>query len=249
MLRAALGLRFIASESLPAICQSGNFCSSTIARHVRTAFDRAATADSGLLRVVRDIEGMSGQKYRLFINNFVRSLPDIRYLEIGSGTGSTVVAALHGNRAKVLCIDNWSQFGGLKSKFLANVRLARSTDTELDLIERDFRAVDYSSIGIFDVYLFDGPHEEVDQYDGIMLVQPALAGIHLLIVDDWNWRWVRIGTLAALKNANCAVQCAIEIRTTLNGEHPQIFGEHSDWHNGYFIAVVCREKKHAMGLA
>jgi Methyltransferase domain len=197
-------------------------------------------ADGELSQAVRDIEGMSGQKYRLFINNFVRSLPDIRYLEIGSGAGSTVAAALHRSSTNALCIDNWSQFGGLKSKFLANIELVRSAGAELDLIERDFRAVDYSSIGIFDAYLFDGPHEEADQYDGITLVQPALASIHLLVVDDWNWRQVRLGTLAALRDANCSIQCSIEIRTTLNDEHPQIFGAHSDWHNGYFIAVICR---------
>jgi hypothetical protein len=41
-------------------------------------------------------------------------------------------------------------------------------------IEDDFRKINYTDIGKFNVYLFDGPHDEEDQYDGIALAQPAL---------------------------------------------------------------------------
>jgi hypothetical protein len=240
LLRAALHQKFISSESLPAICLAGDFTVSPMGRLAKKAFEGALAQDSSIPQVIHDIEGMSGQKYRYFINHFVRSLVDARYLEIGSWAGSTVTAALYGNRAKALCIDNWSQFGGPKLHFLSNIELIQSADIDFRFIEQDFRTVDYGSVGIFNIYLFDGPHKEVDQYDGIMLPQKALANTHMLIVDDWNWYQVRVGTLQALKDANCKIECSIEIRTTLDNGHPQVFGKHSDWHNGYFIAIICR---------
>jgi len=50
----------------------------------------------------------------------------------------------------------------------------RSPTVDFRFIESDFRAVDYSAIGRFNVYLFDGPHQEQDQYDGIMVARTAL---------------------------------------------------------------------------
>jgi hypothetical protein len=239
-LRAALRQRFFATGRLPSICRSGDFSASAMGRMAKSVFDETLKQHADLPQPVRDIDGMSGQKYRFFINRFMGSLPDARYLEVGSWEGSTAVAALYGNKGRALCIDNWSQFGGPKTKFMAAIEAIRSPDLDFNFIEQDFRAVDYRSIGTFNVYLFDGPHGESDHYDGVMLPQQALAQIYLLIVDDWNWFQVRVGTLQALKHAGCTIQCAIEIRTSLDNSHPEIFGRDSDWHNGYFIAVVCR---------
>jgi hypothetical protein len=240
LLRAALHQNFIAPGSMPAICLAGDFSASPMGRLAKRVFEKTLAQDNYVPQVIRDIEGMSGQKYRSFINNFVHSFVDARYLEIGSWAGSTVTAALCGNKAKALCIDNWSQFGGPKSQFFSNIELIQSENIDFRFIEQDFHTIDYGSLGIFNIYLFDGPHKEVDQYDGIMLPQQALATTHMLIVDDWNWFQVRVGTFQALKDANCKIECSIEVRTTLDNEHPEDFGKHSDWHNGYFIAIICR---------
>jgi len=248
-LRAALHQRFIGGDVLPSICLSGDFSASPMGTLAKYAFEETLKQDSGLPRAIRDVEGMSGQKYRMFINRFIHSLPDARYLEIGSWAGSTAVAALYGNKARALCIDNWSQFGGPKAKFVANIESIRSADLDFSFVERDFRTVDYASIGTFNVYLFDGPHSERDQYDGIVLPQRALAETYLLVVDDWNWFQVRVGTLQGLKDADCRIECSIEIRTTLDNSHPDSFGNDSDWHNGYLIAVICQGKRWKKGSA
>ena len=86
---------------------------------------------------------MSGQKYRAFINNLVRSCPNPRYLEVGSWAGSTATAALSGNRASALCIDNWSQYGGPKDQFFQNIKKVLSEKIQFKFMERDFRSVDY----------------------------------------------------------------------------------------------------------
>jgi hypothetical protein len=201
------------------------------------AFLSAMNNRSHLPAEIRDMDGMSGQRYRSCINTLVTTTDNARYLEIGSWKGSTVCSALHGNSATAVCIDNWSEFGGPRDEFSRNVKDVRG---RLRVIDRDFRSVDYGDIGTFNIYLFDGPHTDLDQYDGVVIPQPALAPRFTLIVDDWNWRDVRIGTLRGLYDARCGIEAAIEVRTTLDGSTPAITGKHSEWHNGHLFAVVKR---------
>ena len=184
---------------------------------------------------ILNLNGMSGGYYRLLINNIIKAIEDPRYLEVGSWKGSTVCAAMFNNKCKATCIDNWSEWGGPKEDFLANTNTFANTDVEFTFIESDFRNVDYSSLGKFNVYLFDGPHSEQDQYDGIVITQPALDEEFILIVDDWNWQQVRQGTMTALQNLNLKVLESISITFT-----PHLCCEETRWHNGYFIAVISK---------
>jgi hypothetical protein len=113
--------------------------------------------------------------------------------------------------------------------------MCENSESEFKFIESDFRSVDYQSIGKFDIYLFDGPHHEKDQYDGIELVLPALDETFTLIVDDWNWKEVRDGTNRALNDLGINTHCSITIKTNDNPVNTA-----SDWHNGYFIALCSK---------
>jgi len=188
------------------------------------------------------VEGMSGKKYRYFINNLVKSLGDTSYLEVGSWAGSTMSAAIHGNKVRAVAIDNWSTLGGPKDAFFENVRSFMTPEASVLVIEGDFRAVNYEDIGTFDIYLFDGPHEEKDQYDGLRLALSALGDEFVFIVDDWNWENVRNGTLKAIKECNLEVIFSAEIRTSLDNIQPSLAFKESDWHNGYFISVLSKTK-------
>lgn len=238
--RFLLKVRFVPSGELPSIGLSGNFSASDESRRLKKCFEAACRKESVLPNEIRRIVGMSGQAYRSFINNYVHAVPDARYLEVGSWAGSTATAALFGNQVEALCIDNWALFGGPKDAFFENMKLALSDKVKFRFMETDFRAVDFGSIGQSNVYLFDGPHEEADQYDGVVLAQPALTKRYLLIVDDWNWRAVRNGTFRALIDTKCRVEAAIEVRTTLDNSHPIVAMEKSDWHNGYFMAAIVK---------
>ena len=69
----------------------------------------------------------------------------------------------------------------------------------MNLIEMDFRSIDYEAIGSrFNVFFFDGPHSDKDHYDALCLPQPCLDDQYVLIVDDWNLREVRQGTRRAI---------------------------------------------------
>ena len=69
---------------------------------------------------------------------------------------------------------------------------------------------------------------------------PALDNDFILIVDDWNWKRVRSGTVNAIKDNDLEIIASIEIRTMQEEVWwaPDILGADSDWHNGYFIAVI-----------
>ena len=79
--------------------------------HIDKSFENAenhvSKIDQGIIRM----DGMTGTKTRHFYNNLL-DIPDARYLEIGTWKGSSVCSAMCNNKATVVCVDNWSEFGG-----------------------------------------------------------------------------------------------------------------------------------------
>jgi hypothetical protein len=205
-------------------------------------FATSPAAPSRPSQFVLDMDGMSGTRYRMFINRLMQLHGcDARYLEVGSWKGSTLASAIEGNKGHACAIDNWAEYDGPRDAFFANIAQT-PTEATLDVIEADFRSVKYSGIkgGPFNVFMFDGPHNEQDQYDGVRLTHRAMADSYTLIVDDWNWLGVRTGTLKALIDARLRVEHAIEIRTSTDNCAPATTHTRSktEWHNGYFIAKI-----------
>lgn len=216
----------------------GSFRSSEMAVAIKAAFDDSLANTTKLPTHILKMPGYSGMRYRIFINNLLSYIKEPRYLEIGSWSGSTACAALWGNSIKSLCIDNWSQFNGPKDTFLSNIEACKGGN-DFAHIEADFRKVDYNNIGTFNVILYDGPHEEIDQLDGIVMPQKALTDSYILVVDDYNWPSVRNGTFRALNQLCLEVECSIEVRTSTNNVQPPInLKNGSEWHNGYYFALV-----------
>ncbi len=205
---------------------------------VKQSFADALELRGKLSDFVLSIDGMSGRKYRYFINNLIGSIENARYLEIGSWAGSTLCSALYGNKVGATAIDNWSQFGGPVNHFFANVAHCVSADARLSVLSEDFRKVNYKNLGKFNVYLFDGPHEYKDQYEGLSLALDALTDEFVFIVDDWNWQPVRAGTFDAIRDCGLDIKTKIEVRTSDSEVNPGLFGKTSDWHNGYLISVL-----------
>jgi hypothetical protein len=211
---------------------------SELTSHVKSALDAAMLGQSLIAPPALEITGMSGRCYRHFINNLVRATPESRYLEIGTWAGSTLCAAISNNLVHATAIDNWSQFGGPKARFEANLARFKTPQADVRFIESDFRTVDYSGIGKFNIYFFDGPHRYQDQYDGLVVVRPALDRQFIFIVDDWNMKQVRDGTRRTMQDNGFSSLFSIEIRTSLDNSVPKPHGAMSDWHNGYFICIA-----------
>jgi hypothetical protein len=209
---------------------------------LKDALQRALSECSKLSRDVLMLDGMSGRKYRHFINNLIQSVAEPRYLEIGVWKGSTLCSALYFNDVRALAIDNWTLFGAPSNEFFANLAKHKGPKARLSFLDTDFRDVDFATIGKFNVYFFDGPHNPEDQRDGVLLAQPALDDHFIYIVDDWNWAHVRVSTQEAIREANIQLDFVMEIRTTLDDSQPEIVNQASDWHNGYFIAACSKSR-------
>jgi hypothetical protein len=175
--------------------------------------------------------GYSGRYNRIILNTLVEKMPNASYLESGSWTGSTACSALYKNSGKITCIENFEYDGVLGNTseqiLLENIQKYTNENTDFKLINKDFRQVDYSSIGKYNIYLYDGAHDYQDHYDGIILALPAMEDEFILIVDDWNWAQVREGTLAAIKDSGVNVISAIHAITNT-----------VMWNNGYYIAAI-----------
>ena len=89
--------------------------------HVKKSLEKTDKLQSKLTDEILNIPGMSGKKTRHFYNNLLNS-ENARYLEIGTWKGSSVCSAMCNNKATVVCIDNWSEFGGPKYEFLINLK-------------------------------------------------------------------------------------------------------------------------------
>jgi hypothetical protein len=213
------------------------------------ALEKAKNNQSKLPEWILTMNGMSGRKYRHFINNFIGIVEEVKYLEVGCWKGSTSCSAFYKNEVSAYCIDNWSEFGGPKNEFIKNIEkcVGESGDLlSIQLEENDFRNVSYDEIGKYNIYFFDGPHEETDQYDGVLVSQSAVEDEFVFICDDWNWEKVRNGTEKAFEKLKLKVIYTVDIRTTSDNTHPVEYNamEKSDWHNGYFIAVCKKGDKY-----
>jgi hypothetical protein len=204
--------------------------------HIETALLNAENNISKITNDIINMEGMSGTKTRHFYNNLL-DISDARYLEIGTWKGSSVCSAMCGNKAKVICIDNWSEFGGPKNEFVSNFKNFKG-DNEAFFIESDCYKVDVSTLPKFNIYMFDGNHTEESHYNALLHYYNCLDDLFIFIVDDWNWTDVRNGTISCIKKLNLKVLYEKEIRTTMdNSVPPQPFLS-QNWWNGIYIAIL-----------
>lgn len=211
-----------------------------LAQVVRGAFEDALAGNGSMDERVYGVDGFCGRKHRLFFNNLVRAVENPRYLEIGIFRGATLCAAIAGNKVHAMGIDNWSEFGGRANEFYANLTAIKEASATVTILEQDFRTIDFGHIGKFNMYFYDGSHEEVDQYDGIRVAVPALDDQAVVMVDDWNWDRVRTGTMRAIRDSGLHVDFSLEVRTAFNNDLPAVAFGQSDWHNGMFAAVVTK---------
>ena len=74
-----------------------------------------------------------------------------------------------------------------------------------------------SAIGKVGVYYYDGPHDYASQERGLRSVEPWLADLALLVVDDYDWDAVEHGTAAYLASQPNAESCSSTIAGADNG--------------------------------
>lgn len=205
--------------------------------HIDIAFENAEKGVSKITQDIVDMEGMSGSKTRHFYNNLLNR-PGCRYLEIGTWKGSSVCSAMCGNQAKVICIDNWSQFGGPKDEFLVNFEKHKGVN-DATFMEQDCYTVNADALPKFNIYMYDGEHSWDNHYNALNHYYRCMDDTFVFIVDDWNWAHIRDATFQSFRVLNLNVLYSREIKTT-NNDTDAIQGspEQRAWHNGVFVAIL-----------
>ena len=214
----------------------------TVSAALKNAFQDAMAMRGRLREEAYQVNGFSGKKIRLFFNNIMSELPNPRYLEVGVFNGASFCAALFKNKLHAVGIDDWTWINDkdARGKLDENLATFKTEGSLVEIIDSDFRKVDYSSIGPFNIMYYDGPHSEQDQYDGVAYPLKAMDSEFVLVIDDWNWDHVRRATFKALSDANATIGYSVEIRTTLNGDFPLVNGANSEWHTGLLCAAVSK---------
>ena len=208
-------------------------------KHIEKAFEKAENLESKITPEIIAMEGMSGTKTRHFYNNLLE-IDNARYLEIGTWKGSSVCSAMCKNKAKVICIDNWSEFGGPKAEFIKNFHTFRG-ENDAWFIEKDCYQVNTDNLPTFNIYMYDGNHSSENHYKSLTHFYNCLDDVFIFIVDDWNWQDVRDGTYHAIANLNLKILYQKEVRMTWDNSvtaEPQLSKE---WWNGIYVAVLQKQ--------
>ena len=205
-------------------------------KHIENSLANADNYTSKVTDEVMRMEGMSGKKTRHFYNN-ICSMDGSRYLEIGTWKGSSICSAMCNNKMTCVAIDNWSEFGGPKTEFLRNFGIFKGNNNAT-FIENNCWDIDVNTIGKFNIYMYDGNHTETSHFQALNHYLPCLDDEFIYLVDDWNWRQVRDGTLNSIKEINFEILYQKEIRTTNDNSLADPCRLNSDWHNGISIFVL-----------
>ena len=113
------------------------------------------------------------------------------YVEVGSYTGLSLIAAMLGNAADFVGIDDFSMGDGSRDLLEANLR--RYGLSGYTILEGDaFELLHAGALGgrRVGVYYYDAAHDYESQFEALRLVEPYLVEGALLIVDDTDWKQV-----------------------------------------------------------
>lgn len=149
-------------------------------------------------------KGLSSRACRLFLN-MLCSKPSTRYLEVGTHTGSSLIAACYNNPlGRAVAIDDWSMDKNSKPKLLDNLKyFDANLRRKPELIEAEAFSMDKSKLGQFDVYFYDGHHSANSTEKGLTCFWNNLAPVSIVVMDDYSIVRVQQGTIRAIDKLGC----------------------------------------------
>ena len=201
-------------------------------RRVEAAIARAAAGESRLAPEALALEGLSSPAVRHLLNNLCAPA-DVRYLEVGTYKGSTLVAASYGNPGRFTAVDDFSDFGHMSPReAFEAVRAAFARECRFTFLEGDCwsAALRRRLPRGMNVYFYDGPHRYEDQYRAFTHFDPVLADTFIAVVDDWNTATVRDATRQAFADLGYRVLHERELFTKR--------WLRDLWWNGLLVAVI-----------
>ena len=202
--------------------------------HIEKALNDAENQISKINDDILKIHGMTGYKTRHFYNNIL-NISDARYLEIGMWRGSSICSAMYNNNATIVGIDNFSQFlnnnENMFEILLENVEKFKGINN-VKIINENCFTLDILNLPKFNIYMYDGDHEEISHYKALEYYYNALDDIFIYIVDDWNNEPIRNATYKVINDLNLTIVYKKEIFTPVNCT--------GDWWNGMVVFLLSK---------
>lgn len=162
------------------------------------------TVDDANTYPMLSMKGLSSRACRIFMNALCNK-SGTRYLEVGTHTGSSLIASSYNNPLdRVVAIDDWSMDKNSKSQLLENLQFFQdSLICKPELIEAEAFGMDKSSLGEFDVYFYDGCHSADSTEKGLTRFWNNLAPVSIVVMDDYSIMRVQQGTIRAIDKLGC----------------------------------------------
>lgn len=220
---AELGLNIKINKSHPMV------------KHLHHSAEESRYHRSKLSNEIIALPGMSNDKVRHFMNN-LGMMMDLKYLEIGTHTGSTAISFGYKNPVLLMtCVDNYSMAPEAEHNFKRNIQMHKKYLPKFDIWKRDCWEIDLNSLGIYDVLFYDGDHSFESQFRAICHFWPVLRSTFFLVVDDFNTLPACAGTMLGLNQMQATVLGVSMLPgIQLKGKIPPQWG----WWNGLFAAVI-----------
>lgn len=202
--------------------------------HIKKSLINADNNFSKLTDELLNIEGMSGNKTRHLYNNLLE-LDDARYLEIGTWKGSSICSAMYKNKANIVCIDNWSEFGGAKTEFTNNFEKFKG-DNNAFFIEGDCFKIDVSKLPKFNIFIYDGCNSFDSHYNILNYYYNVFDDIFIFIVNNWNNHRIRSATLSSIIDLNLKIIFKKEL--IYSNQDNVYTNNRLEWWNGMLITIL-----------
>jgi predicted O-methyltransferase YrrM len=193
--------------------------------------------------------GFSGDKLVGALQRFARyqsQTVNTAYVEVGVFQGLALTAtAIAAPDLPVFGIDNFSQFDPQgKNQAIATSRLKENGVENALIIDKDYEDAletmqEHLEGRKISVYFIDGPHDYRSQMMCLELVKPYLAESAIIIVDDSNYRHVRLANRDFLVS-HPEFKLFFEAYTETHPANAPLHGEkmaRAGWWNGVNIIV------------
>ncbi len=209
--------------------------------HIESAIEKTLRSESNLKQEVLEIIGMCGEGNRHLYNNLANT-PNTICLEIGTYMGASTASLLCNNTISLHSVDFVDENNPIRQQFLNNVAAFQEKST-FEFVNKDCFQVDVSLLPIFNLYVYDGEHYENDHYKALSYYYKNLDTQFVYVIDDWNWDFVRKGTLQAIDDLKLKIIYQKEFFSDVNeSASPLKYGgcDARFWGNG--VCVYLFEK-------
>jgi hypothetical protein len=209
-----------AQPSAPIILSSAE---ESLIHFVRQGLDKSESFVSNIPEDMLFFGGhMTSPRSRHLLNN-ICSFPDVRYLEIGTHKGASLICALYRNKINyAYAIDNWSEFGEHEAELYHNIN-EYIPHYPLTFLNIDAFKANITSLPKFNIYFYDGGHATEDQEKAFTYFDPCFDDVFIAIVDDWMWDQVREGTFRAFRTLNYTLLFEKEVALRYKDDIPWRF--------------------------